>query len=220
MDTQKRIILWASAALVILVAAVGTYQVATGEPTKLPRKDGMLSSPIDQNDWTKGAQTPKATVVEYSDFQCPACAAYYPLLEEVFAEYKDRVSFTYRHFPLTQHKNAVVAARAGEAAGYQGKFWEMADLLFKNQIEWADLSNADAAKVFESYAEKLGLDMARFKTDVASEATDNQITADQKSGLLSAVDQTPTLFINGKKISNPRSPEELKALLDDAIKNS
>jgi len=73
------------------------------------------------------------TFVEYSDFQCPACGAYYPMLEEMFAEYKDKISFTYRHFPLPQHRNANAAAYASEAAGAQGKFWEMADMLFKNQ---------------------------------------------------------------------------------------
>ena len=89
MDTQKRIIIWFSAALIVAIAGIGAYQVATGAPAELPRKDGTMSLPLDDSDWTKGSKTPKVTFTEYSDFQCPACGSYYPMLEEMFAEYKD-----------------------------------------------------------------------------------------------------------------------------------
>ncbi|MBI5078152.1 MAG: thioredoxin domain-containing protein [Candidatus Yonathbacteria bacterium] len=215
MNTQKRIIIWFSAALVVVIAAVGAYQVATGPREELPRKDGRMDLPLDQTDWTKGSKAPKATLVEYSDFQCPACGAYYPLVEEIFAEYKDRISFTYRHFPLPQHKNALAAAYASEAAGNQGKFWEMADLLFKNQNEWSESTTAQT--IFEGYAQKLGLDMAKYKTDVKSDAVKARVERGRKSGQLSAIDHTPTFFINGKLATNPRSKDEFKALIEYAI---
>lgn len=215
MDTQKRIIVWASAALVVIIAAVGAYQLATQPLTELPHKDGTMNLPLDATDWTKGAPTPKLTLVEYSDFQCPACGAYYPMVEEVFAEYKDKISFTYRHFPLPQHKNALPAAYAAEAAGAQGKFWEMADLLFKNQNDWSE--SVTAQITFEGYAQKLGLDMAKYKVDVNSDATKARITRSRKSGELSSIDHTPTFFLNGKMATNPRSKEEFKALIDYAI---
>ena len=215
MDTQKRIIVWFSAALVVAIAGIGAYQIATQPLAELPRKDGAMNLPLDQTDWTKGSKTPKVTLVEYSDFQCPACGAYYPLVEELFAEYKDRISFTYRHFPLPQHQNALPAAYASEAAGAQGKFWEMADMLFKNQSEWSE--NVTAPTIFEGYAQKLGLDMAKYKTDVSSTSTKARIERGSKSGKLSSLDHTPTFFINGKMATNPKSKEEFKALIEYAI---
>ncbi len=219
MDTQKRIIIWASAVLVTAVAAIGAYSVATTKPAELPRKDGFMTPPLEQVDHTKGSKTPKVTVTEYSDFQCPACAAYYPMLESVYEQYKDRISFTYRNFPLPQHQNAIVAASAAEAAGMQGKFWEMGDALFKNQETWSIMDNETAKATFIIYANKLGLNIAKFKLDMDGATVKAKIDRDQKSGLTSAVDHTPTLFINGKKADNPRSADELKALLDYAIQN-
>lgn len=218
MDTQKRIIIWFSAALIVLIAAIGAYQVATGPSVELPKKDGTLSSPVSVSDWTKGSATPKVSFVEYSDFQCPACGAYHPLLEEMYAKYKDSISFTYRHFPLPQHQNALPAAYAAEAAGAQGKFWEMADMLFTNQAEWSEVANAGA--IFEGYAQKLGLDIAKYKIDIASDTTKAHVEASKKSGTLSALDHTPTFFINGKIIANPQSKEELFADIDSAIASS
>lgn len=218
MDTQERIIIWFSAALIVIIAAVGAYQVATGPKAELARKDGTMSLPVQTTDWTKGSKTPKATFVEYSDFQCPACGAYYPRMEEMFAKYKDSISFTYRHFPLPQHKNALAAAYASEAAGAQGKFWEMADLLFKNQSDWSE--EATPQTIFEGYAQKLGLNMSQYKTDVGSDTTKARVEGNKKSGELSRIDHTPTFFLNGKMIANPGSKEELNKLIEDAIKNS
>ncbi|MBI5400616.1 MAG: thioredoxin domain-containing protein [Candidatus Yonathbacteria bacterium] len=215
MDTQKRMIVWFSVALVVVIAGIGAWQVATGPKAELPRKDGTMSLALDQTDHTKGSKTPKVTFVEYSDFQCPACGAYYPMLEEMFAEYKDRISFTYRHFPLPQHKNALPAAYASEAAGNQGKFWEMADLIFKNQSDWSESISAQI--IFEGYAQKIGLNIAQFKTDMKSDAVKARVERDRKSGQLSNIDHTPTFFINGKIATNPRSKEELKALIEYAI---
>jgi len=218
MDTQKRIIVWFSATLIVIIAAIGAYQIATGPRAELTKKDGGLSLPVDQTDWTKGATTPKVAFVEYSDFQCPACGAYYPLLEEMFAQYKDRLSFTYRNFPLPQHQNAIPAAYAAEAAGKQGKFWEMGDMLFKNQAEWSESTTAPS--LFEGYAQKIGLNIAQYKTDVASDAVKAKVERDRKSGETSAIDHTPTFFINGKMVENPQSKEALTNLIENALKNS
>lgn len=215
MDTQKRITIWVSAALVVGIAAIGAWQVATQPLAEIARKDGLMSLPLDQADHTKGSATPKMTLVEYSDFQCPACGNVYPMLEEMFAKYKDRISFTYRHFPLAQHKNALSSAYASEAAGTQGKFWEMADMLFKNQSEWSE--SVTAQIIFEGYAQKLGLDIAQFKSDMKSDAVKAKVERDRKSGRLSNIDHTPTFFINGKLSDNPSSKEELKALIEYAI---
>lgn len=110
-----------------------------GKPV-VPSTEGNATIPnvVTADDWVKGKKDSQVILVEYSDFQCPACAAYFPMIERVMDEYKDRVAFVYRHFPLTGiHPYAETMARASEAAGKQGKFWEMYQLIFKNQSVWS-----------------------------------------------------------------------------------
>lgn len=215
MDTQKRVIVWSSAILVVVIAAIGAYQIATQPLTELPHKDGTMTPPLDSTDWTKGSTKPLATLTEYGDFQCPACGQYYPMVEQVFAKYKDKISFTFRHFPLPQHQNAIPAAYASEAAGMQGKFWEMYDMLYKNQNDWAEVKTPQT--FFESYAQKLGLDMTKYKADVVSDAVKARVDRSANSAKMSSLDHTPTFFINGKMSDNPTSLAEFTALIDYAI---
>lgn len=216
METQKRIIIWASALLVVGIVALGAWSIAKGPKTPI-NSNGLLSEEITVADWTKGAQNPKVTLVEYSDFQCPACGAYFPIIEQAVAEYGDRLSFTYRHFPLAQHKNALAASYASEAAGAQGKFWEMHKLIFEHQTDWAEENNAP--EIFKRYAQELKLDLARFTADVASTETKDAVSHDKETGQRSGVNSTPSFYLNGKKMQNPRSYDELKALIEFAIVN-
>jgi protein-disulfide isomerase len=164
-----------------------------------------------------GKQDAAVTLVEYSDFQCSACGAYYPIVEQIIAKYKDQISFEYRHYPLTTiHANAFAAARASEAAGKQDKFWEMYRLLFVNQPAWSESSSA--TKMFEGYAKQLGLDPVRYKADFGSSQTNGAINASiqefNKRGLPKA---TPTFLLNGKKIQ-PRDAEDFSKLIDQQLK--
>lgn len=165
-----------------------------------------------------GDTTSKVKLVEYGDYQCPYCAVFHPIVKEVVAKYSGKISFQYRHFPLTQlHENAQAAARAAEAADKQGKFWEMHDLLFTNQQAWAKSSSALDA--FESYANQLGLDLAKFKKDFASSEVNARINADKaefnKTKLTAS---TPTFIINGKKIQPETTVESFSKLIDEALK--
>lgn len=218
MDTQKRIVIWVSVALVLLVTVVGIWQTTTGGTgaSGTPRKD-TLSEKVLPTDWIKGAQTPKVTLVEYSDFQCPACGYYYPVIEKIFAAHQTDMAFVYRHFPLPQHKNALAAAYATEAAGAQGKFWEMHGKIFDRQTDWAESDTAEST--FEGYALELGLDINRFRTDRDSQTTKDNVAHDMETGKLSGVNGTPSFYINGKKIQNPQSVEAFEALIKDAIAN-
>lgn len=164
-----------------------------------------------------GKQDAAVTLVEYSDFQCPACAAYFPVVEQVAEKYKDRISFEYRHYPLTTiHRNAFAAARASEAAGKQDKFWEMYRLLFANQSSWAESSGA--LSTFEGYAKQLDLDLARFKTDFASGETNEAINANIKEfNNLGLSKSTPTFLLNGKKITPDNTVEEFSKLIDEQL---
>lgn len=164
-----------------------------------------------------GKQDATVALVEYSDFQCPACGAYFPVVEQIIEKYKDRISFEYRHYPLTSiHRNAFAAARASEAAGKQDKFWEMYRLLFANQAAWSDSSNSQT--VFEGYAKQLGLDVGRYKTDFASSETNSAInTSIREFNRLDLPKSTPTFLLNGTKIQ-PRNAEDFSKLIDEQLK--
>ncbi len=168
-------------------------------------------------DWSTGNADASVTLIEYSDFQCPACAFYYPIVKRLKDEEGAKFRLIYRNFPLkTLHKNAEPAALAAEAAGNQGKFWQMHDLLFENQKSWESLGNPDEA--FIGYAQQLELDATRFSEDYKASATADRVQEDVQSGNAASVDATPTFFLNGTKVENPPSNYEgLKKLLDDAV---
>jgi protein-disulfide isomerase len=163
----------------------------------------------------------KVEVLEYADFQCPACGQFFPLVNAVKEQYKDRVKFTYRHFPLDSiHQNARAAARAAEAASQQGKFWEMHDLLYQNQQAWE--STSDPLTVFTGYASQLALDTEAFKAYYVSESANASINADLKEGQSKGVNGTPTFFIAGVKVENDdlSTLEKFSAEIDKALKNA
>lgn len=168
----------------------------------------------------------KVTLVEYGDFQCPACQTYSSTVETVRTKYADRVKFQFRNYPISSlHPNAIGAARAAEAAALQGKFWEMHNLLYQ-ESNWSVWTNAtDPNPNFESYARQLNLDISKFKTDFKSEKVNATINADiaefDKTGAEKA---TPTYFLNGKKVAladlydaTGPSVAKFSALLDKAL---
>lgn len=214
MDTQKRAIIWTSSLLVVGVTAIAIWQVATGTKP-IPSTPGSLSVQVAENEWTRGSLSSPISLVEYSDFQCPACGAYHPVIEEILKEDTGNIAFTYRHFPLPQHKNALDAAYASEAAGLQGKFWEMHKLIFEHQNDWSESTNAKT--IFEGYATEIGLDLEKFKTDRDSEAIKDAVAKDKESGSKSGVNSTPTFYLNGKKISNPQGLEAFKELIKSSL---
>ena len=158
-------------------------------------------------------------LLEYGDFQCPACGAYFPIVKEVKEKYKDQIYFQFRHFPLSQiHPNARAASRSAEAAGKQGKFWEMHDMLYETQSSWEGSSAAVA--IFESYAKQIGLNIQKYKTDFASSEVNEIINADFAEGQKLGVEGTPTFYLEGKEITEkPQDIEGFSKLIDQAIAN-
>jgi predicted DsbA family dithiol-disulfide isomerase len=140
----------------------------------------------------RGAPMAKVTIVEFSDVQCPHCAAAHPEVMRVLREFDGNVKLLYRYFPLSSHSRALPAAKAAEAAKLQGKFWEMHDILFENQRE---LEDAD----FKRYAGQLGLDVARFESDYASDSVNARVMADRELGMKVGIEATPTFFIDGRQ---------------------
>ncbi len=168
---------------------------------------------------TQGTGTTGVTLVEFGDFQCPACGAYYPLFQNIKQQYGNKITFQFRHFPLVNiHQNAMAAHRAAEAASVQGKFWEMHDLLYERQNQWKDATNAPG--IFEDYATELGLNVEQFKTDAASETISGIINADVKAAQALGATSTPTIILDGKIIENAPQPNDLDGwtkLIDEAI---
>ena len=214
--TLKRVVSWL-AVVFVLGGAVFAISKFGGQTQQMGQNtDSVLSEAISAGDWIKGNPELPVSLVEYADFQCPACGAYHSLLIALEEEFSGKVSFVFRHFPLrTIHPNAEMASRAAEAAGKQDKFWEMRDLLFKNQSEWSNIRGPEDK--FVEYAGSLGLDTARFEDDLDNSEIKSKIQADVDSGIKSGVNATPTFFVNGVKISGPQSLEDFRQVLNNAL---
>lgn len=165
---------------------------------------------VTDKDWVKGKSDAPVTLIEYTDFQCPACAAYYPIVKQLSDEMGDQLRLVVRHYPLvTIHKNALSGSRAAEAAGRQGKYWDMYDLLFTHQAEWS-LAENPLKSILPAYAGQIGLDVDKFRADMTDPTLDDKITADRQTGNDLKITGTPSFFLNGKLIKNPTSIEDFK----------
>ena len=164
-----------------------------------------LTAPVDETDHTRGASGGRQLVV-YGDFECPYTAAAMRVID-LLAERGAAFELVFRYFPLREiHPHAQAAAGAAEAAARQGKYWEMHDVLFRNQLR---LESDDLRR----YAERIGLDVQRFDLDVADVATRARIERDVASGIESGIDGTPSLFIDGRRYVGPRDTASLEEAL-------
>lgn len=163
------------------------------------------------DDHVRGNPQAAVTLVVYGDFQCPACKEEAEVIARAWGEIGDRVQLVFRHYPLDTHRHAFLAARYAEAAGRQGKFWEMYNLLYAEQQLWS--STADAAGLIESLAAQAGLDLEQLRADLELPELRDKIVADQRGGTRAGVRSTPSLFVNGRLVNNPRSAVELVALV-------
>jgi len=216
-SAKMRAMFWA----LIVVGISGTIfglSAAAGKNPESPSKGSqeIFADKISAYDWVEGSRTAPVMLVEYSDFQCPACGAYYPVVKRVHEEYGDKIAIVYRNFPLTSiHKNALRGAYAAEAAGEQGKFWEMHNMLFEKQPEWSE--GSDSQKFLDGYAAAIGLDVERFKKDMNSQKIKDKVAADMASGEKLEVNGTPTFFLNGQKLASPRGFDDFKSAIDGAL---
>ena len=170
------------------------------------------------DDWVKGDSNAKVTLIEYADFECPACAQYLDILDRLEEEYKSDLRIVYRHFPLPQHTKAIDTAKAAEAAGFQGKFWEMNSLLYEKQDEWIEEGNIKERLI--EYAKELGLEEGKFTEDYDSDVISKSIKQDEVDALTLRVNQTPTFFVNGKKVISSNGYGDLKEAIDQAVVNT
>ncbi len=204
-----RIVPWAVGSLLLLAAAVSLY-FFTGAAASEPSRAAQPGV----DDITYGPSDASVTLIEYSDFQCPFCAEYAPMLATLREKYGDQVKFVYRFFPLADHPYATVSAKAAYAAHLQGKFWEMQDLLYEHQEEWSD--SADPRAYFDTYAASLGLDIERFHADMEAQATLDFISRQAEEGTQAGVTHTPWFVIDDQVVL-PRSVADFEKLIRDAM---
>lgn len=210
----KRFLFWGIAFLVIGASVWGVVQVATRTaPNYVEKPVGIVS----EADWVKGNLAAAVTLIEYGDFQCPACASYFPLVKQLSEDFSDNLRIVYRHFPLRSiHPKAQISGQASEAAGLQGKFWEMHDLLYERQTNWVNDKNYE--DLFVQYAGELELDIDKFKEDFKSDAVEDKVNGDYLSAKGAGLTGTPTFFLNGERITNPRNYDNFKTLINEALK--
>ncbi|MEK7646274.1 MAG: thioredoxin domain-containing protein [Patescibacteria group bacterium] len=204
--------------VVVFLLAKGGYKKT--EDKVEPTNTGQASAlEIKANDWVSGTSTAKVTLVEYLDFECEACGAFYPIVTKLKEEYKDDMRLVVRYFPLPGHKNSRTAAHAVEAAGKQGKFWEMYSILFTKQSEWSEKPVANQDQ-FEKYAIEAGvMNIEQWKTDVKSDEVMKRVDDSYKEAVSLNLQGTPSFFLDGKKIENPKGYESFKLLIEKAKNN-
>ncbi|HET9946448.1 MAG TPA: thioredoxin domain-containing protein [Patescibacteria group bacterium] len=217
---RNRILTWGIGAL-ILVFAVWFLAVVMN-PSNTPSTNPTATikmPPVTSSDIQTGNPNAPLTLVEYADFQCPSCGAYYPIVKQIQQAFGSKLRFVYRFFPLvTIHQNALVSAEAAYAANKQGKFWQMHDYLFEHQQDWSSDQNARDTMV--KYAGTLGLNQDTFQKDLNDPATEKAIKASMDSALAINLQGTPSFFINGTFIStNPNGYDDFKALLQAKLNN-
>jgi protein-disulfide isomerase len=206
----------AGVALAALGSGAMLYRAKRPQLRPIP-EDKAVSGTTDAGSLhVRGNPDAPVTLEEFGDFQCPPCGTFASFGEKLLQEYDSRLRIVFHNFPLEAHDHAREAALAAEAAGFQGKFWEMHDMLYQEQAFWSFVPNA--RELFESYAEKIGLNLDQFKNDIDSEKVRERVDSDRALGNFLGVKLTPTLFINHQPVEpKDKNPEGVRAAINAAL---
>jgi len=215
----KEVGIWAGVITVLIGGLWFLVSTVNNSPSPSNPIEMVNLPPVSKDDFVKGAgsasDSAKVTLIEYGDFQCPACAAYFPLVKQISEEFNKDLRIVHRFFPLTNiHKNAMLAAQTAFAAGLQGKFWEMHDKLYANQTSWSDINPRET---FIGYAKDLKLDLDQFKKDLDEDSTKQFIESEMNKATSIGINSTPTFFVNNIRIQNPANYEAFKKIIQDEI---
>lgn len=230
LDQKNNTVKWIAISIVcalFLVLFVGIVLVAknknkpiTADGSTAIANNGherVIENPTGE-DATNSAENAQAvvTLVEYADFQCPACKQYHMIVKELLRAFPDQLKLVFKNFPLTSiHSNAMDAAAAAEASSMQDKYFEFADLLYEKQEEWSDLP--DPSKKFEEYVKSLGMDVEKFKKDLSDPSISKLIEDHRSEGITNGVAGTPTFFVNRTRINTPSSLEDFKKIISEEL---
>ena len=218
----KEVGIWAGVITVLIGGLWFLVSTVNNSPSPSNPIEMVNLPPVSKDDFAKGPESDKTgsesarvTLIEYGDFQCPACAAYFPLVKQISEEFNKDLRIVHRFFPLTNiHKNAMLAAQTAFAAGLQGKFWEMHDKLYANQTSWSDINPRET---FIGYAKDLKLDLDQFKKDLDEDSTKQFIESEMNKATSIGINSTPTFFVNNLRIQNPANFEAFKKIIQDEI---
>ena len=219
MDTAKkaRIFIWVLLAVLVGVGLIWYAVFTFNKPAPTaPQPAAEAQLVREDSHRVTSPATEKAQLVEFLDFECEACRAAQPLVEELKKEFGDRITFVNRYFPLPAHRNSATAALAVEAAAQQGKYEQMYTKMFDNQPQWGEKQDSQAP-LFRTFAQELGLDLTAYDTAVADDKTKDRIKKDIADGTALGVSGTPTFFLNGEKLTL-NTIEEFRRKLADAAK--
>jgi protein-disulfide isomerase len=215
--------------VIVVVVALATfgsgailYRAKRPQVRNLPESQSVPAKGDQQSAHIRGNPDAPVTLEEFGDFQCPPCGQFAGFVEELLKEYDPRLRVVFRNFPLPSHEHAREAALAAEAAGFQGKFWEMHDTLYREQETWSKAPNV--RELFESYAGTIGLDVDQFKKDMDGDKARERVDSDHALADSLGIKMTPTLFINNRPVDpKDKNPEgvraEIKAALEEKSKN-
>jgi len=208
--------------IIVLVGAVAagwavlrSSRESVNAPTPTPDPAGEVKGAEPAH--VRGNPNAPVTLEEFGDFQCPSCGSYHPELKKMEAEFGDKMKVIFRELPLLpMHEHALMAAQAAEAAGLQGKFWEMHDMLYDNQAKWVE--QKDLVPVFVDYAKQIGINPDQFMKDLSGETVTARIFQDGKRAHSFGLKGTPSFFVNGKEAKDEQwKPEGLRQMIKDAI---
>lgn len=210
----KKYSIWAAAIAFIALTIGGLVWLVNSPAPSTSEKINV--APVSAKDITKGDPKAKAVLIEYADFQCPACASYNPIVTQLLSDFGNKIYYVYRMFPLTNiHPNSHIAAQAAYAALKQGKFFEMDQLLYTNQNDWA--SQTDPRSIFIEYAKKINLDVTKFQTEMNSNEAKDYVNSSENQATSEGINATPTFILNGVKITNPASYDDFKKLIENEL---
>ncbi len=218
---MKRILPFLIIVLVLVAAVAGAWLVLRSSQQSrnaaAPTPDPALEVQGAEPPHVRGNQSAPVTVEEFGDFQCPSCGAYYPELKKIESEFGDRLKVIFRELPLVpMHEHALLAAQAAEAAGLQGKFWEMHDQLYENQAKWTEAK--DLVPLFVDYAKQIGVDPDRFMKDLNGDKVATRIFQDGKRAHALNIKGTPSFFVNGKEARDEQlRPDGLRQMINEAL---
>src|SRR6266498_4223832 len=206
--------------VVVALATVGSgamlYRAKRPHVSAIPEDKTLSAKSGAESAHIRGNPDAPVTLEEYGDFQCPPCSMFAAFLGQLEKEYDSRLRVVFRNFPLLMHEHAREAALAAEAAGLQGRFWEMHDVLYREQEAWSKAPNV--RELFESYAGTIGLDLDKFRKDMDSEEVKARVDADRQRGESLGIQITPTLFINNQPLAQEhKNPEGIRAEINAAL---
>jgi len=209
----------------IIVGGIALATLGSGAMLYRAKRPQLLTIPEDkilrgkgdaESMHIRGNPDAPVTLEEFGDFQCPPCGNIAVFIDELVKEYGPRLRIVFRNFPLPNHKHAREAALAAEAAGLQGRFWEMHDVLYREQAVWSNADNVP--ELFNGYAGMIGLNLDQFKKDMDGEKTKARVDSDHERGNSLGVQSTPTVFINNRQVrQNDKPPDGLRATIDAAL---